>query len=359
MEPPLRSAAGWLAQGSDFQRRHRIVNEPGVPIVVVLDSLAERSRQRFDTLCPPHYRLVIATERSPAHLEALIANAQYAITGQIAVPSRLLEAAPRLKLVHKWGVGVDNIDLEAAKRLGIGVARLAGGNAIPVAEYTIGLMITTLRHIAWSHAALKAGRWMGGTLPHDSFMLNGRTVGLVGCGAVGQRVAQLLSAFGCSVLYTQPRRLIDTLEQSLTLKYRTLDELLAEADVVSLHCPLNEMTRGLIDEKALALMKPSAILINVARGGVVDEQALYRTLSERKILAAATDVFESEPLPDGSPLRQLDNLVLSPHLAAVCADNFKPTVERLFANISRIERGEPLPRDDEVVSLRRSGGRAR
>ena len=316
------------------------------PLIVVLDALTTRSRIRFEALCPGDYRLLIATERSVAHQISLIEKAHHAITGQVAVPSDMLHAAPHLRLIHKWGVGLDNIDLETAEALGIAVARLAGGNAIPVAEYTLGLMISTLRHIAWAHDALKAGRWLGGALAHDSLMLHGRTLGIVGCGAVGQQVARLARAFGCQMLYTQRTRLAVSLESELSVRYCSLDTLLAESDVVSLHCPLTDATRGLINAQAFQKMKPSAVLINVARGGVVDEQALVEALSTRRILAAASDVFETEPLPEGSPLRQLDNLVLSPHIAAVSADNFAPTVLRMFANIARVDRGEPLPPGD-------------
>lgn len=316
------------------------------PLVVVLDALAPRTRARFEALCPGDYRLLIATERSIAHQTSLLAQAHHAITGQVAVSSEMLRAAPRLRLVHKWGVGIDNIDLQAAQVLGIAVARLAGGNAVPVAEYTLGLMISTLRHIAWAHDALKAGHWSGGALAHDSLMLHGRTLGIVGCGAVGQQVARLARAFGCQLLYTQRTRLNAALESELSIRYCTLDTLLAESDVVSLHCPLTDATRSLINTRAFERMKPSAVLINVARGGVVDEQALVQALSSRRILAAASDVFVTEPLPEDSPLRKLDNLVLSPHIAAVSTDNMEPTVRRMFANIARIDRGEPLPAGD-------------
>ena len=260
--------------------------------------------------------------------------------------SSLFAAAQRLRLLHKWGVGVDTIDLDAAREFRIPVARLPGGNALQVAEYTIGLMIATMRNLAWGHAELRQGHWKSRSLPHDSLMLHGRTVGLVGFGAIGQRVATLLKAFGCRVIAT---RRTGREGQAGDIELMPLERLLEEADVVSLHCPLNHETAGLIDRAALARMKRHAVLVNVARGGVVNEADLYWALKEKIILAAATDVFETEPLPANSPLLELDNLVVSPHLAAIAADNFIPTVSRMLANIARIERGEPLPEQDRVV----------
>jgi len=317
--------------------------------VVVLDVLSPASIARFEALVPVGYHLTVASDRSEPHLRALMTHADYVITGQVAVTEPMLASAKRLKLLHKWGVGVDSIDLDTAARLGIAVARTTGSNAIPVAEYTIGLMLTTLRHIAWAHEGMRAGLWPGGRLAHDAFMLNGRVVGLIGCGAIGQRVAALLAAFGCRLLYTQRRRLPIEVESQLGAEYCSLETLLRSSDIVSLHCPLTEDTRNLIDRTAFETMRPHAILVNVARGGVVNEDDMAWALSEGVILAAATDVFAHEPLPAESALRKLDNLVLSPHLAAATADNFAPTVRRMFNNIAQFERGEPIPARDLVL----------
>ena len=314
--------------------------------IVVLDAIQTSSRKQFEALLDPGFELVVAERLDPDHLKQLITEADYAITGQTPVPRSLLAAAKRLRLLHKWGVGVDAIDLDAARELRIPVARLPGGNALQVAEYTIGLMIATMRNLAWGHAELKQGHWKSRNLPHDSLMLHGRTVGLVGFGAIGQRVALLLKGFGCRVIAT---RRTGSEGQAGEVELMPLERLLEMADVVSLHCPLNHETAGLIDRAALSRMKRHAVLVNVARGGVVNEADLYWALKEGVILAAATDVFDTEPLPADSPLLELDNLVVSPHLAAIAADNFIPTVSRMLANIAHIERGEPLPEHDRVV----------
>jgi phosphoglycerate dehydrogenase-like enzyme len=322
------------------------MTHPNRPKIVLLDPLSGSGRERFAALVDPAFELLMAKSYDPDEQLRLIECADYAITGQIPVPAQLLKAAHRLRLLHKWGVGVDNIDLEAARSAGITVARLPGSNAIPVAEFTIGLMIALLRNLAWGHAQLKQGHWGSRNLPHDSLMLYGRTVGLVGFGAIGQRVAVLLKAFGCRVLATR-RSGAPALENDVEIV--ALERLLSESDVVSLHCPLTAETAGLIDHNALRRMKPHAVLINVARGGVVNERDLHWALKTRVILGAATDVYDIEPLPPESPLLELDNLVVSPHLAGIAADNFQPTISRMLANVTRIERGEPLPEHEQVV----------
>lgn len=316
--------------------------------IVVLDPLAPERADRLRALLPPGFVLTHATARGDAHLAAIVAEAHYAISGQVAVGGDVLRAAQRLKLLHKWGVGVDNLDLDAARALGIKVARLAGGNAVPVAEFAIGLMLATLRNIAHGHAGLQAGRWRE-PVPRDSFTLSGKTIGLVGFGAIGRTVARLLAGFGCTILYAKPTRLPAEEEARLGVRHASLDELLARADVVSLHCPLTPATAGMIDAAALARMKRGAILVNVARGGVVVEADLVRALRDGTIHAAAADVYATEPLAADSPLLGLPNLTTTPHLAAIAADNFEPTVRRMFANVLRVSRGEKIPADDLVV----------
>lgn len=314
----------------------------------MLDMLSDASRHAIASMIPPGFELIVADTRDIDRLQTLIADADYAITGQVAVPAALLQSAKRLRLLHKWGVGVDNIDLEAARALGISVARTTGGNAIPVAEFTLGLMIATLRNLAWAHAELMQGRWNHRSMPHESLMLHGRTVGLIGFGATGQRVAHLLAAFGCRVLYTR-RTPPDESSAQTAAEFVPIDRLLAESDIVSLHCPLNADTAGLIDRQALSSMQRHAVLINVSRGGVVNESDLHWALSNRVILGAALDVFETEPLPGDSPLLQLANLVVSPHLAGITADNLAPTISRILANFVRTESGEPIPAHEQVI----------
>ena len=317
--------------------------------IVVLDPIPEATAERLRGLLPPAMRLTHGSARDEAHLQSIIAEADYAISGQIAVPGSVLRAGKRLRLLHKWGVGVDNLDLEAARALGIKVARTTGSNAVPVAEFTLGLAIACMRHLADGHAALSQRHWTGGNFGRPSVMLSGKTVGIIGFGAIGQAFARLLLCFGCPILYHQRRRLDPSAETALNARYVAVPELLAQSDVVSLHCPLTPETAGLIDRAALERMKPGAVLVNVARGGIVVESDLLWALQNRIIQAAAMDVFGTEPLPADSPLIGVPGLVLTPHIAAHAADNFEPTVRHMFGNIALVSRGEAIPERDLVV----------
>jgi phosphoglycerate dehydrogenase-like enzyme len=317
--------------------------------IVVVDMLSEASAARLRALLPEGFVLTHGTARGDDHLKEILADADYAISGQLAVGGDVLRAAKKLKLLHKWGVGIDNLDIETARELGIKVARTTGSNAVSVAEFTLGLILATLRHIAFGHLHLQRGEWRGGRLPRDNFMLSKKTVGLVGFGAIGQTVAKLLAGFGCTILYTQRNRANAEIEAATGGRFVSLPELLGSSDVVCLHCPLTPQTANMIDFAALSKMKRTAILVNVARGGVVVEADLVRALREGTIHAAGMDVFSVEPLPADSILYGLDNLVITPHIAAMTADSFAPTVKRMFANIQAVSRGAPLPPGDVVV----------
>jgi phosphoglycerate dehydrogenase-like enzyme len=316
--------------------------------IAVIDAIAPATAERLRGLLPAGMRLIHGTSREAAHLHALVAEADYVISGQMPVDAALLEAASRAKLLHKWGVGVDNFDLDAARRLNIPVARTTGSNAVAVAEFTIGLMIASLRNLAFGHAALQLGQWKQGQ-PKPPMLLSGKTVGIIGFGAIGQNVARMLQAFRCDVLYTKTHRLAPDDEAAQNIRFASLPALLAQADVVSLHCPLTPATRGMIDRAALRSMKRSAVLINVARGGVVLEDDLVAALEASEIMGAGVDVYETEPVPAEHRLLHLPNVVVTPHIAAHAADSFEPTVRQMFGNILRVSRGEAVAEQDRVL----------
>lgn len=317
--------------------------------IVLLDFTTPERADKLRAFLPEGFVLTHGTSRGDDHMKEIIAEADYAIAGQVGVNGEVLRAARKLKLLHKWGVGVDNLDLATARELGIRIARTTGSNAVPVAEFALGLMLSALRFIAYGHAELKQGEWRGGRLPGETFMLSGKTVGIIGFGAIGQNLARLLKGFGCTILYNKRQPLAATEEAALGVKFAPLPDLLANSDVISLNCPLTPQTANLIDRKAFAAMKKTAVLVNVARGGVVVEADLIEVLNAGEIAGAAMDVFETEPLPPDSPLLRLDKLVVTPHLAAIASDNFAPTVRRMFANMARVSRGEPVPEHDLVV----------
>jgi D-3-phosphoglycerate dehydrogenase len=230
------------------------------------------------------------------------------------VNRRVLENAPRLKVVGRHGVGVDNIDLGAASERGIYVVNTPQAPVEPVAEHALGLILILSKRILRSDEAFRQGRW-DARFEYIGRSLRGKTLGIVGFGNIGKRLAELCQPFYMTILYH------DILEQEeeagrLRARWVELDELLRWADYVSLHTPLLPATYHLIGERELSLMKPTAYLINTARGAVVDEAALLTALREGKIAGAGLDVFEQEPTPADNPLFALPNVVVTPHMAS-------------------------------------------
>ena len=255
------------------------------------------------------------------------------------VTAEHIAAAPKLRLIQKIGVGVNTIDLEAAKARGIAVCNMPGTNTAAVAEMTLMLMLAALRRAALFDRATREGRGWG--LPPETFdcvgELAGRTVGLVGFGAVGQRLAPVIRALGARVLYTATSRKAGT-----AAEWRELPALLAEADVVSLHLPLNAATTRLLDADAIARMKAGAVLVNTARGGLVDEAALTAALAEGRLAAAGLDVFAEEPVDPANPLLSLDNVVAAPHVAWLTPETFARSLTVAVENCRRLRDNEPL-----------------
>jgi len=251
--------------------------------------------------------------------------------------AEMIAAAPRLRLIQKIGVGVNTIDIEAAKQRGIPVCNLPGTNARAVAEMTLGLMLSVLRRIPGFDHNLRSGIWTDTGLQDGIGELGGRTVGLVGFGAIPRLLAPILTAMGCSVLYTARHVVPDAVGA-----YRPLDRLLAEADVVSLHLPLVPETAHIIDAAALGRMKPGAILINTGRGGLIDQPALLTALTSGRLAGAGLDVFETEPLPADDPLVDRPNVVMTPHIAWLTTGTFDRSFALAVENCRRIERGAAL-----------------
>jgi phosphoglycerate dehydrogenase-like enzyme len=249
----------------------------------------------------------------------------------------MIAAAPGLRLIQKIGVGVNTIDLEAARARGIAVCNLPGTNARAVAELTLALMLAVLRRLPRFDAAMRRGEWLDPDLQDGVGELGGRTVGLVGYGAIPRLLAPVLVALGCRLIYASRSERPDALGER-----RALDALLAEADVVSLHLPLTPETENLIDAPALARMKPGAVLINTARGGLVDQTALTAALASGRLAGAGLDVFVREPHDATDALFQLPNVVLTPHIAWLTTGTFDRSFALAAENCRRLASGETL-----------------
>ena len=228
-----------------------------------------------------------------------------------------LARADRLTVIGRAGVGVDTIDVDAATERGIAVLTAPAGNTISAAELTMALILALVRRVPAADRSMRAGQWDRKSF--NGVELQGKTLGLLGAGRIGSEVARRARAFGMRVLAYDPF-LTEERAQAIGMELASLEAVLREGDVLTVHVPLTETTTGLIGEKELAMMKKSAFLVNVARGGVVNEAALRRALAEKRIAGAALDVFEQEPLPADDPLRSLDNVILTPHLGASTAE---------------------------------------
>ncbi|MBY4896634.1 hydroxyacid dehydrogenase [Cupriavidus sp. AU9028] len=256
-------------------------------------------------------------DRREALLSALSEAAALIVRNRTRVDAELLERAPQLRVVGRLGVGLDNIDVAACQARGIRVIPATGANARSVAEYVVTTVAMLLRGAYASNTEMAAGQWPRARLSEGRETL-GKTLGLIGFGDIGRLTAALAQAFGMRVIAHDPMLAdVDPVWQSAGVEPRALDALLAESDAVSLHVPLVPATRHLIDAQRLRQMKPGAVLINSARGGVVDEPALAAALREGRLAGAALDVFEQEPLPAGSALAGVPNLLLTPHIGGV------------------------------------------
>ena len=290
---------------------------PRVVVTEFMDAPAVASlRARHDVVYDP-----TLVDRADA-LRAAMADADaLVVRNRTRVDAALIGAAARLAVVGRLGVGLDNIDVAACGKRGIAVIPATGANALAVAEYVVGTAMMMLRGAYQATADVAAGRWPRERLSAGR-EIHGKTLGLVGFGGIGRLAARLARALGMTLVAHDPA--IDpnaAVWNEFATQPLALDELFAGADVVSLHVPLVDATRNLVDARRLALLKPHAILINTARGGIVDEAALAAALRAGRLGGAALDVFASEPLAAGSPLADAPNLLLTPHIAGVTAES--------------------------------------
>ena len=291
-------------------------------------------------MAPAGFELVITAPSRPDYAAAL-EPAEYLVGFvDMLVKEPLYRAAPRLKLIQLLSAGYDRADIAAARRAGVPISNNGGANAVAVSEHALLLMLAVSRSLVWQHASVSAGRWRGNNTPriHE---LRGKTLGIIGLGTIGKKTARLAQAFGLRVQYYDIARLSEDAEDALGVRFRLFSEILRTSDIVSLHVPLNDTTHHMLGAAELALMKPTAILVNTARGPVVDEVALHAALSSGRLAGAGLDVFAEEPPPANNPLFTLDNVVLTAHLAGPTWESNTSRLRNAFDNVQRVARGEP------------------
>ncbi len=293
---------------------------------------------------------VATTERTDEDgLAEAARDATLILTCYTAITAKVIESARRLKGIVKYGVGTDSIDIAAATRRGVMVANCPDYGSETVADHAFALLIALARKIPVLDRAMRQNAWIWPAAQYFGVDLAGKTIGLVGFGRIGRAMARRAQGFGMTRLVSDPYVGPETVTE-FGVRFVALDKLLAESDFVSLHCVLTPETRGLIGEAALAKMKPTAFLIDVSRGAIVDERALVRALDAGRIAGAAFDVFAHEPLDAGYPLHGRDNVILTPHLAWYTEEAFQRCERDTLAAVRDILAGK-RPRNLKNVDV--------
>ncbi|MFC1928655.1 2-hydroxyacid dehydrogenase [Chloroflexota bacterium] len=310
--------------------------------VVFIARVEPELRDIFVAGAPPNMQ--VATPDPDSSEEEFIEQVRDAdfvvLYGRVRLPEQVIREARQLKLIQTAGQGTDRIPVRLAMECGIPVANSGGVNAISVAEHTVLLMLAVLRKLLACTENLRQGKWNEGLDRKYFHQLYEKTVGIVGFGSIGRRVARLVHAFDTTVIFVKERDIPQSIITDLQARRVSLEELLSSADVITLHVPLRENTRGMIGWKQLTMMKSSAILINTSRGSVVDEAALIRALQEKKIAGVGTDVFEQEPPSPDNPLLHMDNVVATTHTGGVALENWAPRVKIIWDNLLRVCEGK-------------------
>ncbi len=324
----------------------KIVLSPKLPAPLV-----ETAR----SMLPAGYQLQVVEQALPEFFDAM-ENAEFLVGfARTNLGNDFYRASPRLKLVQLVSAGYDRVDIEAARKARVPVCNNGGANSIAVAEHTIMLMLAVAKKVVWHHNNVVAGKWrVGDFATARLWELHGKTLGIVGLGNIGKKVARRALAFDMNVQYYDIVRLAEHQEDALGVRFALLPELLRTSDVVSLHVPLTDRTRGMMSSEQFAMMKPSAALINTCRGRVVDEKALHHALTSGQITAAGLDVMLEEPPAAAHPLFKLENVTLTPHMAGPTWENWRRAFRNAFDNIQRVAAGDkPLWVVPELAELAR------
>lgn len=272
---------------------------------------------------------------------AEVADADFLVVGLEPVDETVLAAADKVKLIQRLGAGYDNIDLRAAVQRGIAVCNMPDFNAATVAEHAIMMMLALLRRVFDSTLLMKSTQWPAAALAarglHD---LRGKILGILGCGGIGREVARRACAFDVEILYHDHRRLVAADEKAFGARRVTLEELLERSDVLTCHLPHTRESEGMIGRAELGRMKRTAVIVNTARGAIIDEEALADALEEGAIAGAGLDVFRDEPLAPRHRLRRCPNVLLTPHLAGQTREAMDRMVTMMLENLHRVARGE-------------------
>lgn len=304
--------------------------------ILLAGTYPEGTADKFRAMLPGHD---IYTAETQEQYDA-VTDCEIVVVRVLKTPEKTLADKSALKAVIRWGAGYDSVDIEAAGKRGVKVANTPGVNSYAVAELAVGLMLSVNRRIDANARQCRAGVWDRNTYAKRSATLNHKKVGIIGGGNIGRRVAKIVQALGAEVVYYDVFRLPEDTEKAYGMRFVTLEELLESADVVSIHVPLLDGTRHMIGRGELARMKPNAVIVNTARGGLIDDGALAEAVSAGKLGGAGLDCVENEDLAS-NPLKDFDNVVITPHVGGTSNDLAEEMVPAISEAIKKFcETGE-------------------
>jgi D-3-phosphoglycerate dehydrogenase len=309
-------------------------------IILFLDPVTKEAMEVIKGLAPGNFDVRFARPGGELDNSVYSLDVNYFVLASSLVTKELMEKYKALKLVQKTGAGTENIDKVSAAALGIPVAITPGANSPAVAEMVILYILALYRKLIEMDRETKAGRWLMWEKRLECFELRGKEVGLIGFGNIGKALNQRLQAFEAKVSYYDIKLLSSDEEEKLKVKYKTIEEILKESDIISLHLPLTESTRNLIGKEQFNMIKPNSILINTARGPVIDEEALIKALEENKLAGVALDTYCKEPIESDNPLLKFPNVITTPHVGAGTIDTWKTVLKCAFENIEKVSKGQ-------------------
>jgi phosphoglycerate dehydrogenase-like enzyme len=301
------------------------------------DAIVETAR----AMLPAGFELEVVDQGDPKFSTAMLDADFFMGFARGGMGPAFYRGCPKLKLIQLISAGYDRVDLDAARAAKMPVANNNGANSVAVSEHTLMLILAVAKKLVWQHNNVVAGKWrIGDFAATRLYEVQGKTLGIVGLGNIGKKVARRAQAFEMRVQYYDVLRLTEDQEDALGVRFVLFEELLRTSDIVTLHVPLSDRTRGMMGAREFAMMKPTALFINTCRGPVVDEDALHKALTTGQILAAGLDVMVEEPPKPNHPLFTLDNVTITPHTAGPTWENWTKAFRNAFDNIQRVAAGE-------------------
>jgi phosphoglycerate dehydrogenase-like enzyme len=310
--------------------------------VVFLHGLHQRIVEAIVSFNPAGFDTTVVAGKSPEDQQVeAVKDADFIMAFRAKLTERILRSAKKARLVQILSAGYDSINLKLLRELKIPCANNGGANSWAVADYAVLAMLSLYRRLAAADRAVRDGRWSAAIDGMNTFEMAGKMVGVLGFGNIGQKVARRVQAFDATVQYYDKFPLPPGRERELKAKRVSLEDLFRTSDIISCHAPLTNETRHVVNRERLAMMKPTAVIINTSRGPVIDESALFEALQQKRIAGAGLDVFEKEPVDPANPLLKLESVVVSPHSAGTTWDTWFRRADFAYKNMKRVWDGQP------------------